>query len=57
MGNYKIANSANTKTLSQYRYWFIFSILAEPMILLCKDSSGCIDNNDIELINNVSYCM
>ena len=25
------------------------------MILYCKDSLGCIDNNNIELINNVSY--
>jgi len=27
------------------------SILAEFMILYCKDSLGCIDNNNIELIN------
>ena len=25
------------------------------MILYCKDSLGCIDNNNIELINNTSY--
>jgi hypothetical protein len=25
------------------------------MILYCKDSLGCIDNNNIELINNVYY--
>ena len=25
------------------------------MILYCKDSLGCIDNNIIELINNISY--
>ena len=55
MGNYKIINSANIKKLSQYR--FSFFILAEFMILYCKDSLGCIDNNNIELINNVSYCM
>ena len=35
----------------------VFFILAEFMILYCKDSLGCIDNNNIELINNVSYCM
>jgi hypothetical protein len=27
--------------------------LAEFMILYCKDSLGCIDNNNTELINNV----
>jgi hypothetical protein len=42
MGNYKIINSANIKKLSQYRYWFSFFILAEFMILYCKDSLGCI---------------
>ena len=26
------------------------------MILYCKDSLGCIDNNNIELINNMSHC-
>ena len=57
MGNYKIINSANIKKLNQYRYWLSFFILAEFMILYCKDSLGCIDNNNIELINNVSYCM
>ena len=60
---YKIINSANIKKLSQYRYWLSFSdiglvffyiglvffILAEFMILYCKDSLGCIDNNNIEL--------
>ena len=25
------------------------------MILYCKDSLGCIDNNNIELINNMQY--
>jgi potassium/chloride transporter 4/5/6 len=25
------------------------------MILYCKDSLGCIDNNNIELINNIDY--
>jgi len=25
------------------------------MILYCKDSLGCIDNNNIELINNYYY--
>ena len=25
------------------------------MILYCKDSLGCIDNNNIELINNAYY--
>jgi len=25
------------------------------MILYCKDSLGCIDNNNIELIGNVQY--
>jgi hypothetical protein len=25
------------------------------MILYCKDNLGCIDNNNIELINNVYY--
>jgi hypothetical protein len=57
MGNYKTINTANIKKLSQYRYWFSFFILAEFMILYCKDSLGGIDNNNIELINNVSYCM
>ena len=57
MGNYKIINSANIKKLSQYRYWFSFFILAEFMILYCKDNLGCIDNNNIELINNISYYM
>ena len=49
----------NHKILSynQYQYWFSFFILAEFIILYCKDSLGCIDNNNIELINNVSYCM
>jgi hypothetical protein len=58
-GYYRIINSANIKKtksisekLSQYRYWLSFSILAEFMILYCKDSLGCIDNNNIELINN-----
>ena len=26
------------------------------MILYCKDSLGSIDNNNIELINNMSHC-
>ena len=30
-------------------------ILAEFMILYCKDNLGCIDNNNIELINNVPF--
>ena len=47
MGNYKIINSATIKRLSQYRYWFSFFILAEFMILYCKDSLGCNDNNNI----------
>ena len=59
-GNYKIINSANiNKKLSQYRKneanidigLFLF-ILAEFITLYCKDSLGCIDNNNIELINN-----
>ena len=54
-GYYKIIYSANIKKLSQYRYWLSFFILAEFMILYCKDSLGCIDNNNIELINNVYY--
>jgi hypothetical protein len=32
-----------------------FMILAEFMILYCKDNLGCIDNNHIELINNVPF--
>ena len=51
MGNYKNINSANIDI------GLFFFILAEFMILYCKDSLGCIDNNNIELINNVSYCM
>ena len=27
------------------------------MILYCKDSLGCVDNNNIELINNVYYIL
>ena len=54
-GYYKIINSANIKKLGQYRYWLSFFILAEFMILYCKDSLGCIDNNNIELINNHPY--
>ena len=62
-GYYNIINSANIKKkLSQYRKnyanidigLFIF-ILAEFMILYCKDSLGCTDNNNKELINNISY--
>jgi hypothetical protein len=52
-------NSANIKNLSQYRKNYanidiglFFFILAEFMILYCKDSLGCIDNTNIELINN-----
>ena len=52
-------NSANinknkpiSEKLSQYRYWLRFLMLAEFVILYCKDSLGCIDNNNIELINN-----
>jgi hypothetical protein len=41
-----------SEKLSQYRYFFI---LAEFMILYCIDSLGCIDNNNIELINNDCY--
>ena len=60
---YKIINFATIKKtkqisekLSQYRYWLsFFFILAEFMILYCKDSLGCIDNNNIELINNCVY--
>jgi hypothetical protein len=58
-GYYKIINSANIKKtkpisekLSQYRYWLSFFILDKFMILYCKDSLGCVDNNNIELINN-----
>ena len=55
-GYYKIINSANIKKLSQYRYWLkFFLILAEFMILFCKDSLECIDNNNIELINKLIY--
>ena len=59
MGNYKIINSANIKKNIKPNndIGLVFSILAEFMILYCKDSLGCIDNNNIELINNVSYCM
>ena len=59
MGNYKIINSANIKKLLKpiSILVYFFFILAEFMILYCKDSLGCIDNNNIELINNVSYCM
>ena len=59
MGNYKIINSANIKKTKPIYIdiGLVFFILAEFMILYCKDSLGCIDNNDIELINNVSYCM
>jgi hypothetical protein len=59
-GYYKIINSANIKKLSQYRknkanidIGLVFFILAEFMILYCNDSLGCIDNNNIELINNI----
>jgi hypothetical protein len=56
-GYYKIINSGNIKKLSQYRYWLsFFFYIGEFMILYCKDSLGCIDNNNIELINNMSYC-
>ena len=27
------------------------------MILYSRDSLGCIDNNNIELINNMIYCL
>ena len=59
MGNYKIINSANIKKniKANIDIGLFFFILAEFMILYCKDSLGCIDNNNIELINNVSYCM
>ena len=59
MGNYKITNSANIKKniKANNDIGLVFFILAEFMILYCKDSLGCIDNNNIELINNVSYCM
>ena len=59
MGNYKIINSANIKKTIKANndIGLVFFILAEFMILYCKDSLGCIDNNNIELINNVSYCM
>ena len=59
MGNYKIINSANIKKTikANIDIGLFFFILAEFMILYCKDSLGCIDNNNIELINNVSYCM
>ena len=59
-GYYKIINSANikkTKPISEKlsQYWLSFMILAEFMILYCKDNLGCIDNNNIELINNVPF--
>ena len=59
MGNYKIIYSANIKKTikANIDIGLDFFILAEFMILYCKDSLGCIDNNNIELINNVSYCM
>ena len=59
MGNYKIINSANIKKTIKANndIGLVFFILAEFMILYCTDSLGCIDNNNIELINNVSYCM
>jgi hypothetical protein len=50
---YEIINSANIKKI--YRYWLNFFILAEFVILYCKDSLGCIDNNNITLINNTYY--
>ena len=62
-GYYNIINSANITKLSQYRKNYanidiglFFFILADFMILYCKDSLGCIDNNNIELINNMSHC-
>jgi hypothetical protein len=61
-GYYKMINSANinknkpiSEKLSQYRYWLRFLILAEFVILYCKDSLGSIDNNNIDLINNLHY--
>jgi hypothetical protein len=61
MGNYKIIDSANIKKtkpiLANIDIGLVFFILNEFMILYCKDSLGCIDSNNIELINNVSYCM
>ena len=61
MGNYKIIDSANIKKtkpiLANIDIGLVFFILNEFMILYCKDSLGCIDNNNIELINNVSYYM
>ena len=42
-----------SKKLSHIDIGLVFFILAEFMILYCKDSLGCIiDNNNIELINN-----
>ena len=46
MGNYKIINSANIKKTKP------ISILVQ-FFLYCKDSLGCIDNNNIKLINNI----
>jgi choline-glycine betaine transporter len=54
---YNFFSYASIQYLANIDIGLFFFILAEFMILYCKDSLGCIDNNNIELINNVSYCM
>jgi hypothetical protein len=44
-----------SKPISILAYFFF--IFAEFMILYCKDNLGCIDNNNIELINNSAYLL
>ena len=56
----KWAGQYNYPTLCYYQYWknkanIRFLIFAEFMILYCTDSLGCIDNNNIELINIYLY--
>ena len=51
--NHKIINSTNIKQTKPISILAYFFILAEFMILYCKESFGCIDNNNIELINNI----
>jgi hypothetical protein len=53
MGIYKIDIFINHKILSYNGYYKIIN--SANMILYCKDSLGCIDNNNIELINKVFY--
>ena len=62
-GYYNIINSANIKKnyanigktmpISILTYFFY---IGRAYYLYCKDSLGCIDNNNIELINNMSHC-